>query len=327
MNVSLFRQLYISVSLQAAIEAGHKAAADFLGGVSNVSAFLWEMNGADDSVYANVKTAYCANADITGTSYCDQNAQSYINSAKAGQPKYAVEGGKSECCGGHNVNTRNGIYYTPSPTNEMDDATLSVLAAHEFTHVYQAMKGDYPPAWLMEGGAVHVQAMMTHKFPQNSGFVNTYRKAFEFAGGRQKPSIEGTIAYYNTTVGKTQGLKHAEDRCCGDSCGIGLPESQLPMDGAVYYDIGAVAIAFAIHRSNRTSSDFWRNPNLGQGFWNTIPASTTTWDYLNGHASQVQEGQGWKRAFTAFTGYANMDDFYAAFNTWAKSATLSLIHI
>jgi hypothetical protein len=29
----------------------------------------------------------------------------------------------------------------------MDAATLSVLAAHEYTHLYQSMKGDYPPAW------------------------------------------------------------------------------------------------------------------------------------------------------------------------------------
>ena len=80
-----------------------------------------------------------------------------------------------------------------------------------------------------------------------------------------------------------------------------------------------MAIAFAINRANKTSAQFWTSPTLGEGFWNAIPVSNT-WDYLDGHASQVKEGEGWKKAFTAFTGDANMAAFYTAFDAWAKAA-------
>ena len=275
--------------------------------------------GGADAAYANVKDAYCKNGGLTAQSDCDQFGNQYITQAKAASvPKYAVEGGRSECCGGHNVNTRNGIYYIPSKTELA--GTVSRLAAHEFVHTYQAMKGDYPPAWLMEGGAVQMQALVAHKFPIDVGIViESYSKTYEYAGGRSKSIVDGTIAYYASTVGAAKGLTHAEDRCCGDSCGAGVKEADLPLDGAVYYDVGAMAIAFAINRANKTSAQFWTSPTLGEGFWNAIPVSNT-WDYLNGHASQVKEGEGWKKAFTAFTGDANMAAFYAAFDAWAKAA-------
>ena len=293
--------------------------------MSNVSAFLWEPNGANPAVYAAVKNGLCDLFRVDGSD-CDQGADSYIDQAMSYPnkgPKYAVEGGLTACCGGHNVIRSNGIYYIPDPTINANQ--LSRLAAHEFTHVYQATKGDYPPAWMFEGGAVHMQALVSKTFPVTLGGMemNSYSKTYQYMGGRSKSITNNTIAYYNTTLGRERGLKGGEDRCAGDNCGTALPDNQAPLGGAMIYDVGAMAIAFAINRANKTSKQFWTSSVLGEGFWNVLPAHGSPaedWDYLNGHASQVKEGQGWKKVLAAFTGDPNVTAFYDAFDAWARTA-------
>ena len=67
------------------------------------------------------------------------------------------------------------------------------------------------------------------------------------------------MAYYASNVGKANGLKAGEDRCCGDSCGAGLSEAELTegpdnFGRNLYYDVGAVAVAFAVKRASSTSA-------------------------------------------------------------------------
>jgi hypothetical protein len=209
-------------------------------------------------------------------------------------------------------------------TNATHPVFVAMNEAKQSTNVRAAST-----AGLMEGGAVHMQALVSHKFPVSSIMghtVDSYNSTYEFLGGRQSSIIDHTIRYYASTIGKTHGLKAGEDRCCGDSCGAGLTAAQLTeggyadYGGALYYDTGAVAVAWAIKRSGKTSAQFWTSPEEGKGFWNAITVSSE-WDYLTGHASQVKEGAGWKKAFTAFTGDANMAAFYAAFDAWAATAT------
>jgi len=35
----------------------------------------------------------------------------------------------------------------------------------------------------------------------------------------------------------------------------------------LYYDVGAVAIAFAVNRANSSSAKFWTSKTEGTGFW------------------------------------------------------------
>jgi len=63
-----------------------------------------------------------------------------------------------------------------------------------------------------------------------------------------------------------------EDRCCGDSCGTGLSEAELTEGNDnfarnLYYDTGAMAIAFAVKRASSTSAKFWTSKTEGTGFW------------------------------------------------------------
>ena len=42
---------------------------------------------------------------------------------------------------------------------------MAQRAVHEYTHAVQTMYGDQPPRWLIEGGAVHVECLLSHKIP------------------------------------------------------------------------------------------------------------------------------------------------------------------
>ena len=42
---------------------------------------------------------------------------------------------------------------------------MAQRAVREYTHAVQTMYGDQPPRWLIKGGAVHVECLLSHKIP------------------------------------------------------------------------------------------------------------------------------------------------------------------
>ena len=88
----------------------------------------------------------------------------------------------------------------------------------------------------------------------------------------------------------------------------------------MWYDVGAVAIAWAINKSGKTSAQFWQAKG-SDGFWNAI-SPWDGYDYVAHLPKDCPEDAGWKGAFLNFTGtYTTMTAFYAAFDAWAVTAT------
>ena len=193
---------------------------------------------------------------------------------------------------------------------------------HEYTHAVQAKYGDMLPAWLMEGGAVQMECLLAHKMPSPTG----YAQCMKTAGGRGGviPNMRG---YFASAYGQSNGLAKGEDMCCEGLCGTGDAEATFASGGVsnsghLFYDSGAVAIAWAINKAGKTSKQFWTSKTSGVGFWGAI-VPYDGYDYATGFPSSCPADAGWKKAFAAFTGHANIAAFYAEFDAWAKTATES----
>ena len=87
--------------------------------------------------------------------------------------------------------------------------------------------------------------------------------------------------------------------------------------------MGALAVAFAIHRANvahatsggSTSVDVWQSKS--RGFWHAIEPYGAI-DLVNGWPSSVPETSGWKKALAHFTGYNTVAEFYEAFEAFVS---------
>jgi len=316
--------------MKEAIDQGHQAVINFAGSVDPVFSMMFEAEGTDDD-YKTVTDSLCSDLGccdqcITGypgdqglsvLTYAQANAE--VRQAKDGAPgKYYSGTSKEDCSCNQKHVVNKALYYQPGKGEAA--AGVGHIASHEYFHAVQFALGGYPPAWLIEGGAVHVQCLLASKLPKmdfGSGPMSLpYSQCYEFGGGRQG-ILHNTLEYYKSDIGKANGLKIAEDWCCGDSCGaVGKQLGQLDH---VYYDAGAYAIAFAINRAKSNSTYFINNPEEGKGFWRNIKP-WDGYDYVKDHASACPEGKGWRKAFTAFTGDANMDAFYAAFDKHVRDA-------
>jgi len=271
-----------------------------------------------DAAYEPVKRM-CADSGTTQANCWSGD----ISNAKAGSPFYYRGMGAASCACSQTVSTGVGLYYGPGVGDT--GSGLAYRAVHEYTHAVQGKFGDYVPQWLMEGGAVQMECVLSSKIPAEKNpftgvnAVIDYAKCME-SGGGGGGVIGNTMAYYASAFGKDKGLKAGEDRCCGDSCGNGYTSAVIGNDRNLYYDTGAMAIAFAVRRAKSTSAKFWTSKTEGVGFWGAI----VPWGGLNyqtDHSSAVPEGMGWKKAFAKFTGDKDMTTFYAAFDAWAKTAT------
>jgi hypothetical protein len=101
------------------------------------------------------------------------------------------------------------------------------------------------------------------------------------------------------------------------------------MSSRIWYNAGAVAVMYAIHKANanrpggRTSLDFWQSTDCpDRGFWHCIEPYNQGMDG-SFYPSSVPEGQGWKKALAIFTGFATAADFYVSFETWAAASSVS----
>lgn len=299
--------------MRAKVNLGHQAVIDFIGGVEPVTAFLFEANGAA-SAYADMETQMCD--DFLAGEYCGFDR--LVGTATSGGGQYYRGAGGLTCCNGQKQITSVGLYYLPGTSDTAD--FLAGRAVHEYTHAVQGKFGDMIPSWLMEGGAVHMECLLAHKMPSPMG----YAQCMKTSGGRGGviPNMRG---YFASAYGISNGLAKGEDWCCDGACGTGDTASVFAAGGVtsehhLYYDVGAVAIAWAINKAGKTSRQFWTSKTPGVGFWGAI-VPYAGYDYMTGFPSDCPADEGWKKAFAAFTGHANIGAFYAEFDAWARTAT------
>jgi hypothetical protein len=315
----------ISADLIAKVTEGHQVTINFTGGASPVYAYLIELGG-DDAAYASMETSFqsMVGSEATGT---------LLFNILVDQWKVATEGFQYKGLGGIACNcsqrkeTSAGLYYAPGPDDT--NSRIGASAIHEMAHAVQMMKGDQPPVWLVEGGAVHLDCLLNKKLSSSS---TSYSRMMTSEGGIfSNGIIEGFLAYYASPHGQSTGLKGGETWCdsetpCGTAdtvatinAGATLIDGMQVNAQLLFYHVGAIATAWAIHNANKTSATLWQSST--EGFWNAI----TPWDGYggNGWTSDCPEDKGWKKAFTSFSGHDDMDAFYSAFHAWATTATES----
>ena len=308
----------ISADLIAKVTEGHQVTINFTGGASPVYAFLIEIGG-DDAAYASMETSFqsMTGSEATGTMYFNVLSDQWKN---------AIEGFQSKGLGGYACNcsqrkeTAAGLYYAPGPDDT--NSRIGTSAVHEMAHAVQMMKGDLPPAWLVEGGASQLDCLLNKKLSWSSA---TYSQMVKSRGGISSSGlIDGFLAYYASPHGQSTGLKGAEvfndTTIATINAGATAPYGGMYNAFLLIYHVGAIATAWAIHNANSTSATFWQSST--EGFWNAI----TPWDgydYEVGYPGDCPEDKGWKKAFTSFSGHDDMDAFYAEFHAWATTATES----
>ena len=302
----------ISEDMKAKVDFGHQMVIDFIGGVAPVTAFLFEPNGAA-SAYADVESPMCD--EFLAGEYCPFDQ--LVTQAGSGEG-FTFRGlGGTTCCNSQTQITSVGLYYS---NRDIDSAeAMAQIAVHEYTHAVQGKYGDMMPQWLMEGGAVQMECLLAHKMPNPMGYAD----CMKYGGGRGGV-IPNTRAYFASAYGRVNGLAKGEDRCCDGTCGTGDTDATFTAGGTsgsyLYYDAGAVAIAWAINKAGATSRQFWTSKTPGVGFWGAI-VPYAGYDYATAFSSDCPADAGWKKAFASFTGHADITAFYTEFDAWAKTAT------
>lgn len=308
-----------STSWETAIKGSVDTVRNFLGSASGNKFFLYGPNEADAN-YAALTTAWC---DYTQPDAATRqsNCGTYEKDAAKNfqNPAYMVSGRTNACtCNDYTVEVAP-VLFRPSPTDTA--STLWELTSHEYTHAVQKAFGGPMPGWLMEGGAVHMQCMMGAIRPLEHGGPVAYSECFKTGGGRSPGIIPNVRAMYSRSDAVNWLTLYGADRACGTEAVATYEQNNpLPTDDAfrygdyIYYDTGALAVAYAIHKSNKTSSDFWRSCS---GFWHAHQPYGNI-DYSTGWESDVPEGQGWRKALADFTGFATAAEFYANFESFVR---------
>ena len=196
---------------------------------------------------------------------------------------------------------------------------MTTFAIHEYTHAFQMHWGKHIPTWLMEGGAVFLEAV----FSNDNSRASRDQTFSEYFNSYILPTVRDI--YSDQTNFANWLTKFGSDRKCGDS-DTHPPPNVMPNEdvgAAGYYQVGALAVAFAINKANanytanggRTFIDFWTSTVAGKGFWHSIDVvdNDYVFDDMVHWPSDVPEGKGWKKALCDFTGYATVEAFYADF--------------
>ena len=299
------------------LNEGHQVLVNFIGGATPTNAYVWEAGG-EDAAYAGMKTTLCSQQEER---YCTFGSN--VAAAQDGTGAYHKGKGGHGCACGQKKETSAALFYImgSSDTGQF----IGERGIHEMCHVVQMSRGEYFPAWLLEGGAVQMECLLQKKL---SWSTQTYADCFKYSGGRGG-IIPRFLQYYASDYGKAKGLKSGELMDCGGFVGTSDCLSTMAAGGlsgpslhAVFYDVGAVAITWTISKARITSKKFWQSNTVGEGFWNAV-VPFGGYDYKDGHPGTCPENKGWKKALLAISGHASMHKFYEEFDGWAKTATES----
>lgn len=285
-------------------------ARNFLGTAEPTTIFLLEPKGPDEA-YIEVMRDMCA---FYGEDDDDcERARGDVEAAQNGGGQWFVSGIESCKCGGNTYDAAP-VFLMPSQRDEA--MMVTERAIHEYTHAVQNLVGGPLATWMAEGGAVYNECFFT----QTIGNFPSFSDCMMYGGGGGGVIRKARELYQGNDI--QWFTLYASDRCCGSHCPPAGGISQ-EVDRQVYYDLGAIAVAFAIKRAKdkfgRSSADYWRAPSP-KGFWRStsIPYEI---DRKKGWPSDVPEGAGWKKALTEFTGDATYVEFQAAFELMMRPSS------
>ena len=190
-----------------------KVTINFTGGASPTYAFVVERDG-NDAAYASMEASFQKmwGNEASGTSHFNRE----VGNWKAATNGFQNKGlGALECACSQTKETAAALYYSFGSGD--DDTRIGASAIHEMAHAVQMMKGDQPPVWLVEGGAVHLDCLLNQKLSFSSV---SYREMMTSRGGMFSDGIiDGFMAYYASPHGQSTGLKGGETWCDPGPCG------------------------------------------------------------------------------------------------------------
>ena len=313
-------------NLKQSVETGIDMAQKLLGKVSGVSVFLYEsqsLTAQDASAYTDIDSAWCeaTRSEITG--YCSNDSTNREKAMAGTNNVYAShrDACQSDCgkgaVGAVPMVITSGLQEDGTYYDDVENQ-MTTFAIHEYTHAFQMHWGKHIPTWLMEGGAVFLEAVFSND--------NSRASRETFSGYFNSHILPNVRDIYSDQTNFANWLtKFGSDRKCGDS-DPHPPPNIMPNEDvgdAGYYKVGALAVAFAINKANanytanggRTFIDFWTSTVARKGFWHSIDVvdNDYVFDDMVHWPSEVPEGKGWKKALCDFTGYATVEAFYADF--------------
>lgn len=315
-------------NLKQSVETGIDMAQKLLGKVSGVSVFLYESQNStaqDASAYTDIDSEWCeATRSVLGDYGCDESQRNREKAMAGTNNVYAShrDACQSDCgkgaVGAVPMVITSGLKDDGSYYDDVENQ-MTTFAIHEYTHAFQMHWGKHIPTWLMEGGAVFLEAV----FSNDNSRASRDQTFSEYFNSYILPTVRDI--YSDQTNFANWLTKFGSDRKCGDS-DTHPPPNVMPNEGvgaAGYYQVGALAVAFATNKANanytanggRTFIDFWTSTVAGKGFWHSIDVvdNDYVFDDMVHWPSDVPEGKGWKKALCDFTGYATVEAFYADF--------------
>ena len=315
-------------NLKQSVENGIDMAQKLLGKVSGVSVFLYESQSStaqDASAYTDIDSEWCeATRSVLGDYGCDGSQRNREKAMAGTNNVYAShrDACQSDCgkgaVGAVPMVITSGLKDDGSYYDDVENQ-MTTFAIHEYTHAFQMHWGKHIPTWLMEGGAVFLEAV----FSNDNSRASRDQTFSEYFNSYILPTVRDI--YSDQTNFANWLTKFGSDRKCGDS-DTHPPPNVMPNEGvgaAGYYQVGALAVAFATNKANanytanggRTFIDFWTSTVAGKGFWHSIDVvdNDYVFDDMVHWPSEVPEGKGWKKALCDFTGYATVEAFYADF--------------
>ena len=313
-------------NLKQSVETGIDMAQKLLGKVSGVSVFLYESQSStaqDASAYTDIDSAWCeaTRSEITG--YCSNDS---TNREKAMAGTNNVYASHRDAC--------------QSDCGKGAVGAVPMVITSGFARGWNVLRRRREPNDYFCDTRVH--ARVSNALGQaHSDLVDGRWRGFleaVFSNDNSRASRETFSGYFNSHIlpnvrdiysDQTNFAnwltKFGSDRKCGDS-DPHPPPNIMPNEDvgdAGYYNVGALAVAFAINKANanytanggRTFIDFWTSTVARKGFWHSIDVvdNDYVFDDMVHWPSEVPEGKGWKKALCDFTGYATVEAFYADF--------------
>ena len=158
-----------------------------LGKVSGVSVFLYESQNStaqDASAYTDIDSEWCeATRSVLGDYGCDESQRNREKAMAGTNNVYAShrDACQSDCgkgaVGAVPMVITSGLQEDGTYYDDVENQ-MTTFAIHEYTHAFQMHWGKHIPTWLMEGGAVFLEAVFSN---DNSRASRDVFRVFQFA--------------------------------------------------------------------------------------------------------------------------------------------------